>query len=602
MVEPSGPDIAQVAEDFKSGTDSYHDSCDTLQGSPKISKHINTKEVSKKRKRASPQGQPSQLKRLRTHYNDEYRQLYNETVNEIVHESPSQRQKLLQPSQIGITIWSSEEKEIFFAALANRGRGDLPGIARAIGTKSELEVHVYLKLLQDAVVREHLYNRRNQLFDVSAAPAAFEISAACSAALELSAEALGILQQRAEDKLQRKKHHDLWQLDQKAAGWAGSCLRQGPNGEKEVRDRLPAAELLDLEMFLKLSTNVFMNSSEGDGNWREYCFKNEMPAISFNAFADFHRLALSITRRLIQSSLFFAMSRLRATTISNYTPQQAVRRQDVTAALDVLGMKHDSKIFWTGVATRCALNVLDDEVPLTSSEVEERLSQRGKNYEDDESQNTETDNNNEDSATPSSVPTSSSSEDDSDISGYTSDRSTGSSSATIDSSPDLPTNPPNAPTSSTQDPDSYAEALDAKASLQEEQRLWDLLDKQPPTPLNADAIRIPRAPTGERKTGDDLDDWRAWVDYAPEWETYTTPIPTASFIKNHRPLEKKTKKKPRGGEARVTSKKQKVKNIGTSETSDGEGESESASERKETSPSSPAETSSSERTSGGGVE
>jgi RNA polymerase I-specific transcription initiation factor RRN5 len=565
--------------------------CNTPQESLKNSKHLNTKEVSKKRKRISLQAQPSQLKRLKAHYNDDYRQLYNETVKDIVYESPSQCQKVLEPSQIGITIWSSGEKETFFTALAKRGRGDLSGIARAIGTKSEFEVHVYLKLLQDAVVREHLFNRRNQLFDVSAAPAAFEVSAICSAALEISAEALGVLQQRAEDKLQKKKHHDLWLLNQKAAGWAISCLRRGPKGENEVRERLPAAELLDLEMYLNLSTNVFMNSSEGDGNWREYCYKNEKPAISFTAFSDFHTLAVSITRRLIQSSLFFAMSRLRATTVSKFTPQQAVRRQDITAALDVLGMKHNSQKFWTGVATRCALNVFDDDGnddPLSFPEVEKRLSEWGSKGEDDGFQNRNSDNTKGCSATPRTVTSLSSLEEDSDVSGYTSDCSTGSSSESIDSSSDLPTNPPDAPRSN-QNPDIYAEALDAKASLQEEQRLWNLLGKLPPSPLDADAIRVPRAPTGERKIGDDLDDWRVWVNYAPEWESNTDPI-SKSFIKNRRPLKLKGRKRLRGRGVRATSEKQRyeVQNIRTSQASG----SDSENEHEE----SPQETSSSEGT------
>lgn len=539
MLEQAGLHTAHVTEGLESGTDSYHDTSDSSEESPQSSKHLNIQEVPKKRTRAGLQAPPSRWKRLRTHYNDEYRQLYNETVNEIVHGPPIHCQKLLLPSQIGTTLWTSEEKETFFAALARRGRGDLPGIAMAIGTKSEAEVHVYLRLLQNAGVRQHLFNRRNQLFNVAAAPGALEVSLACSAALELSADSLGVLQQRAEAKWERKKHHDMWLLNQKLGRWATSCMCQGDQGVNEVRERLPAAELLHLENLLKLSANIFMNSSTKDENWREYCSRSEKPAILFTAFADLYRFIVSITKRLIQSSLHFAMSRCVAITTPNFAPKQAVRKQDVTAALNILGMKHNSQMFWAGVAKRCALNVYDTDdgedvcgEPLSLLEVERRLSQGGMKDEDDGFRNRDTDDTNEAAATPSSVASSSLSEDDSDLSGNSSDRSTDSDPASRDSPPYSRAHDPNAAAGSlSQDPnDVYAEILDAKASSHEEKRLWDILEKHPPKPLNPDAIRVPRAPPGERKVGDDLDDWRAWTEYAPEWESHATPVPTTGKL------------------------------------------------------------------------
>lgn len=570
MLKQSRLDIEEGSE---SGTDSNYEISDTSKNSPQSLSQLNVQVIPQKRKRASLQAPPSRGKRLRAHYNDEYRQLYNETVNEVIHGSPLNGQKPPLPSQVGITLWSSEEKETFFTTLAKKGRGDLPGIASAIGTKNEFEVHVYLKLLQNAVVRQHLHHRRNQLFDVSAAPGAFEVSPACSAALGLSAEALCILQQDAEARLERRKHHDMWLLNQKLGRWASSCLCEGDQGEKEVRERLPAAELLDLETFLKLSMNIFMNSSEEDENWREYCSRTEKPSILFTAFADFHRLVVSITKRLVQSSLFFAMSRHKAMTTSNFTPKQMVMKQDIAAALNVLGMKHNSQTFWAGVAKRCALSVYDDDhaegidhAPLSLSEVEKRLTQGGINDEDDGFQDADADDINEAATRESSMFSSSLSGDDLDISGDTSDRSNGWASSASSGSPSYLARMSN------KNLDIYAEAFDAKASLNEEKRLWELLDKQPPEPLNPDAIVVPRAPTGERKTGDDLDDWRAWTDYAPEWETYAKTIPTATFTKNRRNSGIKGRRRKLKTEGASAERRIQIKSISTREISESEPE------------------------------
>ena len=587
-----------VAEAWGSGSDSYHDTSNNSRGSIEHLENPDNQTVSKKRKGANLQTPPSQYKRARANYNDEYRQLYNETINDIVRGSSSDRQELLSPSQIGITLWSSQEKDRFFAALGKRGRDDLRGIAAAIGTKSEFEVHVYLQLLHDAVVRQHLHSPRNHLFDISAAPGAFEVSPECCAVLELSADALCVLQEKTEVKWERKTHDDLWLLNRKLGRWASSCLRRGDEGETEVRERLPAAELLDLESFLKLSADIFMNSSVKDENWREYSCRSEKPSIRFTAFADFHRLVVSITQRVIQSSVFLAMSRRRATTTANYTPKPAVRKQDITAALNILGMKHNSRSFWAGVAKRCTLDVYDEEEedvedgfsrPLSFSEVEKRLSQGDmKDQDDDRPRNHETDDIDEAVAAQSNSSSSSSFEGVDDFSDIISDSSYNQDFSARSHSPaSSPSYDPDVAGQSSRDFDIHADALDMKASLQEEQRLWDLLNKQPPAPLNPAAISIPRAPPRERKKGDDLDDWRAWTEYAPEWETYVNPV---SFT-NHRKLldgprwrgrrrrkKKKKEKKRRKSETRsALPGKRGLPLTGTSESEIQEGQSQSQS-------------------------
>ncbi|KXL47615.1 MAG: hypothetical protein FE78DRAFT_125659, partial [Acidomyces sp. 'richmondensis'] len=58
------------------------------------------------------------------------------------------------------------------------------------------------------------------------------------------------------------------------------------------------------------------------------------------AFDEFHSLAVSLTRRLIQATLFQTMTRLRSgdTARTDWKPQPEVTRVDVTTALDILGI------------------------------------------------------------------------------------------------------------------------------------------------------------------------------------------------------------------------------------------------------------------------
>jgi RNA polymerase I-specific transcription initiation factor RRN5 len=64
------------------------------------------------------------------------------------------------------------------------------------------------------------------------------------------------------------------------------------------------------------------------------------PSMTADTAVDFYSLAVSVTRRLVQSSLFFAMSRLRSSNRSGNDRKGYVRTQDVRAAIEVLNMKH----------------------------------------------------------------------------------------------------------------------------------------------------------------------------------------------------------------------------------------------------------------------
>ncbi|KAL8800067.1 MAG: hypothetical protein Q9182_005433 [Xanthomendoza sp. 2 TL-2023] len=366
-------------------------------------------------------------------------------------------------------------------------------------------------------MEQHMYGDRKSLVGTADIPAATEISEECCASLEQAADALAILQQKHEEHFHKQKYADLWKLDQGKARWVEQRLRESEEGEAEVCKKLPAAEILKLDEMIKLSHNIFMNGSNVNSNWRSFCTRKESPALLHTAFSDLHSVVMSITRRLVQSSLFFAMSRLRAAKSTTYTHQQAVKHCDVLAALKILGMKENSSDTWVHVARRCGLEVYnqarksDSQRRMEYGEVERILTGGeitiGKKFfptRENENRNLD----HESTEDSSSEYDSASSADISRHSHHSSARST--------------------PTANRTKPadkfgkktDAYLDYIDQKASRGEEIRLWNLLSKNPPpNVLSGEATQMENAGP-YRHDMDDLDDWRGWTNHRPEWEAY----------------------------------------------------------------------------------
>lgn len=552
----NGETNAEVGEVVLQSSTESDSSLETSNSELSNSRRTRKRKRSQRRRHVEPR-----LRRLRPFYSNEYRKVLNDTIIGIVHGTPIEGVDQLPPKQIGITCWSSEELGAFFTALARNGRHNLHAISSAIGTKTEPEVHVYLQLLQNATIHQHVNGPRHELFQNSDVPAALEIGQDCCNALEIAADALSILQQERENILERKHYGRLWRLD-----WRTADRIEQPRGNIEDRNdgplgAVPAAELLNLKCFLELSENVFMNSSTEEDNWRSHCGEKIPVSIMHTAFADFHTLAVSITKRLISSSLFIAMSRLRHT---RKNVGNNVHSKDIKAALDILGMKHNSHEFWIRVARRCGLTVfssnkLQSGSELSYDEVERRLSATWKRKhkkkshqpnrndgqsgsegtgDDDTTAGSEgsalsTELNSDDHAVSDTADSSMedrhiqsnaasdslfSSTDDGSLALSEEERFSDSEDRTEDEQQGI-------------DPDTYAEALDSRASQSEEQSLWKMLGREPPTNviLMPEKVELPGLIHAKRRNGDDLDDWRAWTEYAPEWETYKNPIPVSSF-------------------------------------------------------------------------
>lgn len=72
----------------------------------------------------------------------------------------------------GIVTWTAKEKEVFLNLLDWKGKNGIKEIADAIGSKSELEVLDYLKLLHKGLERQHVLNCHSRTIVLGDVPAA----------------------------------------------------------------------------------------------------------------------------------------------------------------------------------------------------------------------------------------------------------------------------------------------------------------------------------------------------------------------------------------------------------------------------------------------
>jgi RNA polymerase I-specific transcription initiation factor RRN5 len=163
---------------------------------------------------------PSQIRQyeLEGKYNDGYRQLFNEHVTA----GQFQDEPVHYSKQVGTSAWSSTEQAAFFAALGRLGKDSLPGIAGAIGTKSESEVRDFLLLLQDAAARQA--NAKVTLRDI---PAAVEVGSGCDLHMDEAAEALAWYQERLEATQEKERYAEYWLITPRIADDIESAVNPG---------------------------------------------------------------------------------------------------------------------------------------------------------------------------------------------------------------------------------------------------------------------------------------------------------------------------------------------------------------------------------------
>lgn len=335
---------------------------------------------------------------------------------------------------------------------------------------------------------------------------------------------------------------------------------------EDIVQAIPEAHLLNPETMLTLSRNVFMNRSPSIPSpwphWSEIVSDHtEEPALYRSAFNDFHTLAVSLTKRLMQTAIIQATSRLRSQrrrTKKGAVP--LVKRRDILTALDIVGMKRDGQQRWQGVARRCALRVFQavarpgigrkskEEIPWPEVE---RIMAPEAIFAEPLTTDTEASDDSSSffkrraarSGTPLPLDqlTLTDSQDESDMEDRNDDFDV---SMHDDASGRQTTQPRDffgrytsvPPTGDQQvyDADHQTiEQFDQAASREEQRALWETLNLQAPTKDNKDLEDADNSDLElTEKIVTDADEWRSWIDYRPEWEEFDCPVSHTQFTAN----------------------------------------------------------------------
>ncbi|CAK7212462.1 hypothetical protein SBRCBS47491_001472 [Sporothrix bragantina] len=308
----------------------------------------------------------------------------------------------LKTSQSGLSVWTTEEKEMLYEAVSRLGRDDIPGItARLLGSKSELEVRHYLHLLQTDVERRRCELRaplhRPLLSDF---PAATEISEACCDALENTADAIARREDDQEARDEGKKWGPHWlltgdnckDLTKAALEVAGmptddEASNQSPMPDGGLRnersaeiaeigaqlrpDAVPPLALFHVRNMLLLSERVFMNGVNEDAHYLG--LGDALPSAHMSALHDLYELVFSLTQRVAATAIHICQFRYQADHRLAGKTKRIVRSRDVQAAVASLGLKNNPQNFWARCPRRLGLKVSRSALPFTDMEGASRV-------------------------------------------------------------------------------------------------------------------------------------------------------------------------------------------------------------------------------------
>ncbi|KAF6821584.1 DNA-binding protein [Colletotrichum sojae] len=489
------------------------------------------------------------LKRHKGLFNNSYLDILNGDTLDAANQLTAGGEEDLPASQIGLTVWTPFEKKQLFEAIIKLGKGDLRGISSRIRTKSEIEVRQYIVLLEDALQRrdQELANGVEPL-EIADYPAAVEVSQTCCHALEEAADALSFRQERHEELAEQKKWGECWNITRELVKRI-----EGDHGlEKEANfmgdHGLAFTEMLRIKNFLRLPERIFMNASNVENNWQ--FVSEEPPTIRASALQDLHSLLVSVTKKIVVTTLFVAQSRIRGKRKVVPTTSNTVRRKDVEAAVASLGLKQNSNEFWASCARRLHLEVWDedhDSQDGMADEEEQMMSyDQVENILRQESDRSEPANPTAQSATPEiKFGNETSSESDGEATSSSEDSCSASSTTMGEAEHEVTEEAKEVLKYSAYDfpktyrtkealklrirnergQEDFADAEDAKATHEAELELWRLLQRQPPEPLPK-----PESAGRGRRGLMDVEDvydvgrqWRERLRYHSEWEMLGAP-------------------------------------------------------------------------------
>ncbi|KEF57517.1 uncharacterized protein A1O9_05434 [Exophiala aquamarina CBS 119918] len=513
----------------------------------------------------SPILQPShgsKWNQLRQDYNDQYLEIFKLQLDPSKGEISTPD---LPPTQLGAVWWRPSEKDRLYQALERRGRLDVEAIALLVRTKSEVEVNSYLSWLRQEETDRQLFETQTKNISHIDIPAAIEIGSGCEAVLDKAAAALSAFQEQF-DFAAGQRNHGVWLIDpqtaselDKAADEAelSSDLSEGDGGG-DFQPDAGRTRLFYTSTFLKLSERFYMNQGSGE-TWHELGENNERPALTMDVLIDFYEMIVSYLRRLVQSIIFIAKSRIRSTSTISYSTLHTVRQEDVVAALDILNINDHLWEYWIHMARRNKLLVVHKNVKrfnpdavMDYDKVEEILSERKRSrslsamsgLSDECAQSdgslAESGDGDEDAVLP---------EDEADVSepGMELGRASSTDEGMVDdnegdefmslgsedgshnirsgNSPakQMPSSKRKRALAIEAETDEYMEKLDQMARVQEESRLLHLLGVESEKAMEEEEIEIPRKrPRVMRKTVAETKGWSAA--YQSEWELHKEPV------------------------------------------------------------------------------
>ncbi|KAJ5794801.1 hypothetical protein N7457_001400 [Penicillium paradoxum] len=483
-----------------------------------------------------------------------YRHLLAESEEAVEYATLKDPDNVYKVSQHGSVVWTSTEKQLFFSVLERKGKGGIKELVAAIGTKSELEVIEYIRFLHKALEAQCLSDKHVERMPVlSDIPAAMELSQECCDLLEDYGDILVFQDSLLQTKAGTKKHGDNWIV-------TSAHAQRLVDAEDTARGDLRlAAGLLNLPEWIRLSQTLLMNfgGSKADDNWWRLATQGDKitaeghtASMTAEGAVDFYSLAVSITRRLVQSSIFFSMSRVRSASRTGRDRKRHVRTQDVRAAIEVLNMKHRRPNF-VDIARRNEI-VIEDilnrkgwvSTVFSYDEAEEIIDKnewfryrkdgtisrkkRGEEVSDDDDAEDDEEMEDDQHAEPESEPEPESEvepeplseveeeEDDEDDDDSLPTRESSELSSPVGSSDEL---------GMEMDPEEeQADIADQNISRSHEANLRRLMDQPLPSILNeitkAEDTETENKPQLERRTRQDISNWRDRTLYRSEWEEY----------------------------------------------------------------------------------
>jgi RNA polymerase I-specific transcription initiation factor RRN5 len=496
--------------------------------------------------------------RLRTLYNDAYRVLLNEEIEDARWGLLSGDAEGHFDSTIGVSEWTGVEKETFFDAVARFGRDDLPRISAAIG-KSQPEIRQYMLLLEQGIRELAGIGTETVVLGIENVPAAATISEECCEQLEQAADALANLQLRAEARKEEQKYGNLWLVTRNFAercdqsngkssyeeGFSASSEEDASaagktshapsrNGDNPLK-AMPSAEFFNVKNFLELSERIYMNAEDDEANWQSYVDDGQGVSIFRTAFDDLHTLAVSLTRRLLYAAHFQAMSRVRATSKPEENQSPTIQQRDVEIAADMVGLPAGSHEYWASLPRRLGFSCYYQKVNRSDRKKHDVSYEDAEKYLRQPIEKSESFTKVGDGFIINALESielngeSESSEEDVEDESISDDENSPAQEE-IDADMDTELDDQSRPSSQSnkrplrhdvdtdEEAGCYLEALDHEFSKAEERQLWSMLEHPVPETLYLEPVDVTEPSDWERFHEEPETDWRELIQYSPDWE------------------------------------------------------------------------------------